>query len=193
MTENEVLFQISRIVNGPLSFPLAVEKITLLLKREARAKALILENPERPDEAAQLLDTFDQPYRSLYTVDLRDGGETLGRATLCFASDRFQGALPQRLADFVGEQLGMLLARTRLAEERAQWRREIEKIEEDLATRKVLQRAEGLLIATRGMDAVAAKRWIVQQSQKTGLSRHDVADRIIAYHQATGLQELRIA
>lgn len=191
MTENEVLFQISNIVNGHLSFSQAVEQIGQLLEREANAKALIIEHPGAPDPVA-LLESFPEPYRSLYSVDLRDGGESLGKATLCFASGHFQGSL-QRLADFVGEQLGMLLVRTRLEERRFQLEGEIAKIVEDLATRKVLQRAEGILVAHRSMAPAVAKRWIAQQSQKMGLSRQDVADRIIAYHQATAFQEQRIA
>jgi len=192
MTESELLFQISNIVNGQRSFSQAIEQIALLLEHEVNGKSLIIEEPDRPNDAVKLLDSFDQPYRSLYSVDLRNGGETLGKATLCFASDHFQGAFPQRLADFVGEQLGMLLARTLLAERRAHLKAEIEKIKEDLATRKAMQRAEGILIAGRGMAAAVARRRIAQQSQKTGLSKRDVADRIIAYHQAKGLEQ-RIA
>jgi hypothetical protein len=190
MTESELLFQISNIVNGRHSFAQAIEQISSLLEREAGGKALIF---NETTDAVELLDSFDLPYRSLYSVSLRDGGETLGKATLCFASEHFQGDLPRRLADFVGEQLGMLLARTHLAERRAKLKREIEKIEEDLATRKVMQRAEGILIAQRGMAAIVARQWIAQQSQRTGLSKQDVADRIIAYHQATGLTEQKIA
>jgi len=190
MTENEVLFQISNIVNGRVPFTQAVEQIAVLLARETNGKLLTLENS---GDAVRMLDSLDQPCRSLYSVELRDGGETLGRATLCFASDRFEAALHQRLADFVGEQLGMLLARTRLTERRAQLKDEIERIEEDLATRKVTQLAEGILIAKRGMAAAVARRWIAQHSQKTGISKRDVAERLIAYHQATGLLEQRIA
>jgi GAF domain-containing protein len=190
MTENEVLFKISNIVNGRVSFTQAMEQIGGLLTSEANGKLLTLENS---DEAVRMLESLNQPYRSLYSVELRDGGETLGKATLCFASHRFEGGLQQRLADFVGEQLGMLLARTRLAERRAELRDEIARIEEDLATRKVMQRAEGILIAKRGMAAAVAERWIAQQSQRTGLTKRDVADRIIAYHQASGLLEKRIA
>jgi hypothetical protein len=193
MTENEVLFQISHIINGRLSFAKAVEQIGLLLAREAGGKGLIVDGAGPSIDAIKLLDSFDQPYRSLYNVQLRDGGQVLGTATICFASDRLHGALHQRLADFVGEQLGMLLARTLLAERKAQWKREIEKMKQDLATRKVTQRAEGILIAQRCMTAAAARRWIAQQSEKTGLSEQHVADRIIAYHQATGLLEQRIA
>jgi hypothetical protein len=142
MTENEVLFRISRIVNGGASFPQAVGQIDVLM------------------------DSFDPPDRSLYRA---------------------------RLADFVDQQLGMLLLRTQLAERRAQLKREIAQMQEDLATRKMMQRAEGLLIARRAMSQAVAQRWIAQQSQKTGLSKNDVAQRIIAYYQATGLSERRIA
>ena len=186
MTENEVLFKISNIVNGRVSFTQAMEQIGELLASEANGKLLTLENS---DEAVRMLESLNQPYRSLYSVELRDGGETLGKATLCFASERFEGGLQQRLADFVGEQLGMLLARTRLAERGAELKGEMGRIEEDLATRKVMQRAEGILIAKRGMPALVARRWIAQQSERTGLAKRDIADRIIAYHQATGLFE----
>jgi hypothetical protein len=189
MTENELLFHISNIVNGRVSFPQAVEQIAILLEREVHGKGLFIEQSDAP---VKLLESFDQPYRSLYTVDLRDGGDALGKLTLCFASHHFEGPFQQRLADFVGEQLGMLLYRSFLAERRAELRNEIAQIEQDLATRKLLQRAEGILIA-RGMAPAVARRWISHQSHKTGLSKSDVADRIIAYHQATALLEQRIA
>jgi hypothetical protein len=196
MNENEVLFQISNLVNGHLTFPQAVEQISLLLQREADAKAVIFHQPGALDPVS-LLGSFRNLYRSLYSVDLRSGGQSLGQVTLCFASDSLQPSF-ERLAEFVGEQLGMLLARTKLAERRCQLREEIVKIREDLATRKLFQRAEGLLISHRGMTQAAASRWIAQQSQNSGLAKQDVADRIIAYHRstgfgATGFEEQRIA
>jgi hypothetical protein len=190
MNESEVLFQISHIVNGHNSFSQAVEQVALLLEREADGKALFIEHPDyaaKAPDILELFDSFDQPYRSLYVVDLRDGGKTLGKATLCFAANQFHGTFPQRLADFVGEQLGMLLVRTQLAAHSAKLKNEIERIEQDLAARKVRQRAEGILVAGHGMTRAIARRWIARLSQRTGLSEPDVAGRIIAYHQATGL------
>jgi ANTAR domain len=175
MTENEVLFQISHIVNGHFSFTQAVEQIELLLKRELNGKAILIGR----DDAVQLLETFKQPYRSLFSMDLGDEG----KLTVLFASDYFQGSAPQRISDFVGEQLGMLLARTRLAKRRAELRRGIAQMEEELFTRKVVQRAEGLLVARRGMPLSSARIWLEHQSKKTGLSLADVADRIITYYQ----------
>jgi hypothetical protein len=192
MTESEVLFQISNIVDGHLSFAFAQEQIALLLEKQVGGKGVFINDSGMPD-AARLLDSFSQPYRSMFTVDLRDAGESVGKVTLLFASDRFQGSLPQRLSIFVGEQLGMLLARTRLAERHEELKREIAVIEEDLSTRKLMQRAEGLLIARRGLLAISARRWIEQQSQKTGLSKNEVADRVVTYYRATGLVEQKIA
>ena len=202
MTENEVLFQISNLANGHLSFAQAVEHIALLLECEAEGKGLLIHLSDQSTDASDILrlfDSFDQPYRSLYIVDLLDSGKTLGKVTVCFASSRFHGLVGQRLADFVGQQLGLLLARTRLAEHRAKLKSEIEEIERDLAARKVMQRAEGILVAQRGMSLAAAKRWIARQSQRTGLGKTEIAGRVISYHQATGLfgadrlEEQRIA
>lgn len=165
MTENEVLFEMSRIVNGHLTYPQAVEQIELLLDREAPA-----ESP-----------------KSRQSIQLRAAGESLGQVVLSLAPNQ------AHLAAFIGEQLGMLLARTRLADRRAQLKAELAKMDKDLATRKLMQRAEGLLIARRGMLAVAARQWIAQQSAKTGMSKEVIADRIVAYYQATGLMEQKIA
>jgi hypothetical protein len=186
MSEREILFRISNLVNGFLTFAQAVERIGLLLDREADGKALMIETTKRSFgvlEPVKLLDSLVQPYRSLYTVDLRQGGETLGKATLCFASDHFQGALPERLSNFVGEQLGMLLARTRLTERQAQLKADIKRMDTDLATRKIMQRAEGILVAKCGILPAFAKRWIDQESSKTGLSKNAVADHLIATYQ----------
>ena len=95
MNELELLFQISNIVNGPVSFAQAREQIARLLEREV----------------------------GVHTVE-RDGGEHLTSG---------QREFQQRLAEFVGEQLGMLAVRARLSERRAQMKREIARIEEDLA------------------------------------------------------------
>jgi hypothetical protein len=186
MSEQEILLRISNIVNGFVTFAQAVVRIRLLLEHAAGAKALIIKIPGRSVSAqgpANLLDSLDQAYRSLYTVDLRLGSKILGSATLCFATDRCQGALPERLANFVGEQLGMLLGRTRLAERQKDLKGEIERIEIDLATRKLRQRAEGILVDRCGVSPALTKRWFALESSKTGLSETAIATRLIATYQ----------
>jgi hypothetical protein len=98
MNERELLFRISNIVNGPISFPQAVEQITRLLEREACVIGLFFDYPEGGKQ-------------SLCTVELRDGGEHLGTLTLVFASNHAPGAFERRIADFVGVQLSLLVAR----------------------------------------------------------------------------------
>src|SRR5260370_28571158 len=179
MNERELLFQISNIVNGPVSFGQAVEQIARLLERDAGGKGLFLDDPD----VDGLLDSFEG---TVYTMELRAGDGSLGKLTVVFASDEMQGEF-SRLAEFLGEQLGMLVARGRLSERPAQLKREIARIEEDLATRKLMQRAEGLLVARRGLTSAVARRWIAETSRKTSLSKNDAAARIFAYYQATGL------
>jgi hypothetical protein len=61
MTEAQVLFQISKIVNRDLSSSQAMEKIRHLLEREADRKALILETGTLKDtfEARDLLNSVE--------------------------------------------------------------------------------------------------------------------------------------
>src|ERR1700679_3706182 len=62
MTKTELLFQISNIVNGHLSFSQAMESIRLLLQREAPGKALIIEGhrqTHRSKRAFQPMDLLD--------------------------------------------------------------------------------------------------------------------------------------
>jgi hypothetical protein len=178
MNERKLLFRISNIVNGPISIPQAAEQIARLLEREAGGRGLFFDYP-------------DDGRESYYTVELQDGGEHFGKLTMVFVSDQTHAEFQRRIANFVGEQLGMLMAQTRLSEQRARLKREIALMKEDLAARKLLQRAEGLLIARRGLTAAEAKRWISETSRKAGLSTNDLANRIIEYYQ--DVLERRIA
>ena len=127
-TEQELLFQISRIVSLPFTFDHAVERVQRVLERIG-GRTLIIELPGSPsnvpDDIQTFLASFETRYRSFFLVALLDGGDTVGRAVLCFASDHFLGDMPRRVSTFVGEQLGMLLGRERLAETRASLEGEI--------------------------------------------------------------------
>jgi hypothetical protein len=185
--EQSILLQISRIASSHRNFHRAVERIAAVLQREADGKAFIVELP-RGEPAASLLTTsaeiqdflasIDLRYRSLFYVPLRDGGEEIGKLIACFASDKFQGDLPRRLAEFAGEQLGMLLARTRLTGDNKARRNEIATLKGELSERKSIARAQGHLISREGLTPEQAIQWLTRESTKTGLPLHEVADRV---------------
>jgi hypothetical protein len=181
-TEKELLFQISRVVSLPFRFERAVERIARILERIG-GRTLLIELPgstsNLPEDIQTFLASFETRYKSFYSVALLDGGETIGRAVLCFASDQFPGDVPRRVSTFVGEQPGMLLRRERLAETRASLEDEIRRLREEFATRKALSRAEGLLVDHHGLSSPAAKAWLIQQTRKSGMSLKEVAERLV--------------
>lgn len=92
--------------------------------------------------------------------------------------------LPQRVWNYVGEQLGMLQQRTRLSQERMRLEAELATLREDLATRKAVQRAMGILGTRRGMTPASAKLWISEQSRQTRQSAKRVAEQVVAMENA---------
>jgi GAF domain-containing protein len=188
MKEDEILFQISRIIAAATSFPGALERIRVLLEEKLDARALTVVLPERVSmpadtastHAEQVLEAFDLAYRSLYAVPLRAGGRELGKLIACYASSEFYGAIPQRVSQYAGEQLGMLLERSLLSKDRARLGATLARLRETLAARKVLQRAQGILKARRSLSEGAANLWISQEARRSGLSPRRVAEQIVA-------------
>lgn len=187
MYEAEILLQVSQIVSAAGRFADALARIRLLLEQTLGAQAVSVELPESASTegpVTQYVDAFLEPsglpYRCLYTVALRAEGRELGRLVACYASQDFSGGAAQRVSQYVGEQLGMLLVRTRLGQDCGRLQKELAALAEDLATRKILHRAEGILTARRGMTPVAAKAWISREAQQSKLPVRRVAERIVA-------------
>ncbi len=130
--------------------------------------------------AEQVLEAFDLPYRSLYSVPLRADGRELAKLIICYASSEFHGSIPQRVSQYTGEQLGMLMQRSYLHKDRIRLTSALARLREDLSARKVLQRAQGILTARRGMSPAAANLWISQEAHRSGLSMRRVAEQIVA-------------
>ena len=132
----------------------------------------------------EFLETLDLPYRSLYAVSLRAGGKELGKLIACYASPEFHADVPHRVSNYVGEQLGMLLERTRLGKDRTRLEAELVVLRENLATRKAVQRAQGILVTRRGMTPASAQLWISQQARLMRITTRQVAEQVVAAEDA---------
>jgi hypothetical protein len=182
LKESEILFQVSQIVSAASNFSLAAEKIRSVLKQALGAQALTIElaSGASPDEPR--LSPGD-------TAALRAGGRELGRLLL-------QADAPRRVSTYVGEQLGMLLERSRLSNDHARLKAELASLRDDLATRKAVQRAQGILVTRRGITPASARRWITQQAREAGSSMLQVAKQVVAVENArrsAGQSQQRIA
>jgi GAF domain-containing protein len=184
VNEKELLFRISRIANQSASFGDAIEKIGDLMEQELEGRGLIVRELEDdlPGSIAASAEQFFEetahlPSRALYTIALRANGQELGRLIAFFACAESSDGLRQRVANFVGEQLGIMLERLRLAKRRRQLKTEISRIKTNLATRKALHRAEGIL-AKRGLPPETARLWLQREAAKRGLTQLEVANRL---------------
>jgi hypothetical protein len=184
MNEKELLFSISRIATQSASFGDAIEKIGDLMERELGGKGLFVRELEDglPGGLASSAEQFFEetahlPSRALYTVALRANGQDLGRLIAFFACAESSDGLRQRVANFAGEQLGIMLELLRLAKRRRQLRAEISRIKANLATRKALQRAEGLL-GKRGLEPETARLWLQREAAKRGLTLLQLSNRL---------------
>jgi len=119
LSEEALLLEIGRIVQTQRIFSRAVERIRTLLEQEAHGKTFVVElsgsEPKQPllstsNEIQDFLASIELPYRSLYSVPLESAGKEFGKLVACFASPRFLGDTPRRIAAHAAEQLGFLLA-----------------------------------------------------------------------------------
>jgi hypothetical protein len=127
VNEKQILFDIRKISSKSASFPEAVKELSALLERGLGGVVRLIGVPdnnsdEGPSIASHAERFFDETegltYRSLYTVSLRANGRGLGKVVAFFASGCSHQGVAQRLANFSGEQLGLLLERIRVSEER---------------------------------------------------------------------------
>jgi hypothetical protein len=182
MQENEILFQVSQIVSATDSFSGAVAQIRCLIEAVG-AKALTLDLPGLASPPSEM------PSSSFHAAPLRASGRELGKLLV-------QADLPHRVSNYVGEQLGMLLERTHLSQDQARLEAELAGLREDLATRKAVQRAQGILVMRRGITPASARRWISQQAHQTGSTVLEVAEQVVAVENArrsAGQSQQRIA
>ena len=119
LSEEELLLEIDRITSKRNAFEQTVERIGELLEREAYGKAFLVEFPgsgskesilSTSEEIQDFLGSIQMPYRSLYSVPLESGGQERGKLVACFASPRFLGDLPRRVAAHAAQELSHLLA-----------------------------------------------------------------------------------
>jgi hypothetical protein len=147
MHESELLFQISQIVSTTDSFNRAVDNIRSLLEQALGARTLTVVGASDVTASAS---REEARFLSWKASPLRAGGRELGK--LFVSSD-----VPHRVSNYTGEQLGMLLERIQLANQRTRLEAALSSLRADLATRKLVQRAQGILVARQHVTPVGGQ------------------------------------
>jgi hypothetical protein len=184
--EAVILRRVSRIVSRGDRFDSVLESLESVLE-EAGARIVALEHWSGGRKASGLseerhtavINIKDENFPYEQVAALREGGRTVGQMALAFRHDEDEQS-QKRLAVFVGQQLGMLLGRLRLAERNQSTQKALDGMKQDIAGRKFLPRAIALLIRQYRMRRRDAEVWLRDQSRTTGLSTREVAERLVA-------------
>ncbi|MGC4054997.1 MAG: ANTAR domain-containing protein [Paludibaculum sp.] len=183
--EESILHEISHIANNAPAFTWAIEKTQSLLERETGLELLLVDleagSPLARQEVQQFLSAPNQA-KLLYTAALKDKGEDIGRIVVGFVDPALSPDAAQRLAVFLGEQLGSLLGRARLRSRRSSLRQELEQLRARLDDRKILSRAEGLLSSRHGLTTEQARAWLESQSRASGKPATVLAEQLVLLH-----------
>jgi len=115
--EEKVLFsEVRRIVDAGGTLESTIRELRALLAEELGAKVLAIRGPHSKKgllgspEISGFLESRDFACRSLCSFNLESSGEHAAlKLIACFASDTFQGSLPERVTQFSAERLGQRL------------------------------------------------------------------------------------
>jgi hypothetical protein len=181
-TDPELLLAVSAIASSDAGFPDVVEQMEHLLVEAQACRGLVVLD-QRGEAIFPIAGNGGRVPRSLSDAILsrpvRAGARNV---RVLFVSEREDSNRCARLADFVAEQIGALLARDHPLDRRDALRDRLTQLQQELTAGKLIARAKGLLMSKHHLSELAADRWIEQESRRAGVSAITVAQQIIAAH-----------
>ncbi len=184
LNESQMLRQVSKIVSTTDSLANAVERIRPLFVGSENAGFLTIKVLDDRFRSGYLgvgdspiqVSAPDLPYCS---APLRTSGRTVGEVVASCAGLEFEHRVLDRIVACLGEQLGMLLERSHLREVQITLERHLDELRQELATRKAVQRAQGVLVTQRGVSVAIAERWIAGEAQHSQISLREAAVGVV--------------
>jgi len=121
----------------------------------------------------------EDTYQAFCSVPLVSGGEIIGVINVHHRDVHEHSAEEISLLTFIGEQMGGALARTRLAEENARLQEETLEMRRQLETRKLVERAKGILQFKFSLTEEEAYLRLRNESRRLRRPMRDLAEAII--------------
>jgi two-component system, response regulator PdtaR len=121
----------------------------------------------------------EDTYQAFLSVPLVSGGEVIGVVNV-HHRERYEHSPEEiSLLTFVGEQMGGALARAKLAEENARLQEETQEMKRQLETRKLVERAKGILQYKFSLTEEEAYLRLRNESRRLRRPMRDLAEAII--------------
>jgi uroporphyrinogen-III synthase len=127
----------------------------------------------------------EDTYEAFLSVPLVSGGETIGVLNVHHRSAHQHSAEEIALLTFIGEQLGVAIARHQMSEHNAQLQEQAEKLRDELETRKVVERAKGILQSRNNLTEEQAYLALRNESRRMRRPMKELAQAIILAEEMT--------
>jgi signal transduction protein with GAF and PtsI domain len=121
----------------------------------------------------------EDTYEALLSVPLVSGGDLIGVINVHHRQPHSHTADEIALLTFVGEQMGGAISKSVLSEQNARLLEETQEMKRQLETRKVVERAKGILQLHQGLTEEEAYLRLRNESRRLRRPMRDLADAII--------------
>jgi GAF domain-containing protein len=121
----------------------------------------------------------EDTYQGFLSVPIVNSGEVIGVINTHYRDEHEHTPEEVALVTFVGEQMGNALAKAKLEEDNARLSEAKEEIERELATRKLVERAKGILQRSEGLTEEEAYLKLRNESRRMRRPMKELAEAII--------------
>jgi len=127
----------------------------------------------------QLPGLVEDTYEAFLSVPLVSGGETIGVINVHHRQPHEHARGEIGIVVFIGEQLGVAISRSILQQENARLLEETQEMKRELETRKLVERAKGILQQRHGITEEDAYLRLRNQSRRLRKPMRELAEAII--------------
>jgi len=121
----------------------------------------------------------EDSYEAFLAVPLLSSGEVIGVVNVHHRDEHEHTPGEVALVTFVGEQMGNALAKAKLEDDNARLSEEKQEIEKELATRKIVERAKGIMQRNEGLTEEEAYLKLRNESRRMRRPMKELAEAII--------------
>jgi signal transduction protein with GAF and PtsI domain len=121
----------------------------------------------------------EDTYEAFLSVPIVSNGETIGVVNVHHRKPHEHSEQEVSLVKFVGEQVGNAIGRAKLVEENQRLAQETEEIRRELETRKVVERAKGILMRNHGLTEEEAYLRLRGEARRMRRTMKELAEAII--------------
>lgn len=121
----------------------------------------------------------EDTYQAFLSVPIVSGGETIGVVNVHHRQPREHSEQEIGLVKFVGEQMGNAIGKAKLVEENQRLSAEAEEARRELETRKVVERAKGILMRNHGLTEEESYLRLRGEARRMRRTMKELAEAII--------------